>query len=77
MEINVLFLGVLAEVAGTHRKHYKGVTSFNDLIHRIEDDFPDLVNYKFRYALNNEITDQPPLLSDGDELVCLPPFAGG
>jgi sulfur-carrier protein len=77
MEINVLFFGVLAEVTGTHRKHYRGISSYGDLTHRIEDDFPEIVHYNFRIAVNNKIVNDDPLLREGDELAYLPPFAGG
>jgi molybdopterin synthase sulfur carrier subunit len=77
MEINVLFFGVLAEVTGTCRKHYREIESFGDLRHRIEDDFPEIVHYNFRIAVNNEIINNEPLLSTDDEIAYLPPFAGG
>jgi sulfur-carrier protein len=77
MEINVLFFGVLAEVTGTYHKHYRGIESFGDLRYRIEDDFPEIVHYNFRIAVNNEIINDDPLLSQGDEIAYLPPFAGG
>jgi molybdopterin synthase sulfur carrier subunit len=77
MEISVLFFGVLAEVAGTHRKHYRSIASFSDLKYRIEDDFPEIVHYNFRIAVNNRIINVDPLLSQGDEVAFLPPFAGG
>jgi sulfur-carrier protein len=77
MEISVLFFGVLAEVAGTHRKHYRSIKSFGDLKHRVEDDFPEIVHYNFRIAVNNKIVNEEPLLSQGDEIAYLPPFAGG
>lgn len=77
MEISVLFFGVLAEVAGTHLKHYRSINSFGDLKHRVEDDFPDIVHYNFRIAVNNKIVNEEPLLSHGDEIAYLPPFAGG
>jgi molybdopterin synthase sulfur carrier subunit len=77
MEIEVLFFGVLAEVTGTNRKHYRGVKSFGDLRHRIEDEFPGVIHYYFRIAVNNEIVNGEPMLSEGDEVACLPPFAGG
>lgn len=77
MEIHVLFFGVLSEVTGTHRKHYRGIESFGDLKHRIEDDFPEIVNYNFRIAVNNKIINEDPLLRQGDEVAYLPPFAGG
>ncbi len=77
MEINVIFFGVLTEVTGTHWKHYRDIKSFSDLKLRIEDDFPEIVHYNFRIAVNNEITDEDPVLNDNDEVAYLPPFAGG
>jgi sulfur-carrier protein len=77
MEINVLFFGVLAEITRTSHMHYRGIKSFGDLRHRVEDDFPEIVHYNFRIAVNNEIINDEPLLSPGDEIAYLPPFAGG
>jgi len=77
MEIEVIFFGVLTEVTGTHRKHYRGIESFNDLKHRIEDDFPNIIHYNFRIAVNNEISDDNPVLNANDTVAYLPPFAGG
>jgi molybdopterin synthase sulfur carrier subunit len=77
MDVSVLFFGVLAEVAGTHRKHYRGINSFSDLKHRVTDDFPEFVNYNFRIAVNNRIEEGDPLLRQDDEVAYLPPFAGG
>jgi sulfur-carrier protein len=77
MDISVLFFGVLAEVTGTHRKHYRDIKSFGDLKKRIEDDFPEIVHYNFRISVNNKITNEDPLLNHDDEVAYLPPFAGG
>lgn len=77
MEISVLFFGVLSEVAGVNKKHYRGISSYEDLRHRVEDDFPEFVHYNFRIAVNNTFVNQDPSLSDGDEVAYLPPFAGG
>ncbi len=77
MDINVIFFGVLTEVTGTSRKHYGNVKSFSDLRHRIEDDFPGIIHYNFRIAVNNEISDGEPVLKEADEVAYLPPFAGG
>ena len=77
MEIQVLFFGVLAEVTKTGFKHYHGVRSFGDLRLRIEDDFPEVVHYNYRIAINNEIINDEPVLHDGDEIALMPPFAGG
>ncbi len=77
MEINVLFFGVIAEITGMPRKVYFGIRSFDDLKHRLEDDFPEIVHYNFRYAVNSEIVSNNCDLKTGDEVACLPPFAGG
>ena len=77
MDISVLFFGVLFRVTGTSRKHYRDIKSFGDLKHRIWDEFPEIVHYNFRIAVNNKLVNEDPLLSPGDEVAYLPPFAGG
>jgi molybdopterin synthase sulfur carrier subunit len=77
MDISVLFFGVLAEVTGTSRKHYRDIKSFGDLKQRIMDDFPEIIHYSFRIAVNNKIVNEDPLLRQDDEVAYLPPFAGG
>ncbi|TFG44094.1 MAG: MoaD/ThiS family protein [Bacteroidia bacterium] len=77
MDISVLFFGVLAEVTGTRIKHYRDIKSFGDLKQRIGDDFPEIVHYNFRIAVNSKIINEDPLLSPGDIIAYLPPFAGG
>ncbi len=77
MEINVLFFGVLAEVAKTMFKHYRDVESFSDLMHRIQDEFPEMVHYNYRIAVNSEIVNEDPELKNMDEVAFMPPFAGG
>jgi len=77
MEIKVMFFGVLAEVTGTGFRHYNGITSFGDLRMRINDEFPVLFHYNYRIALNNEFCNEDPVLKDGDEIACIPPFSGG
>jgi molybdopterin converting factor small subunit len=77
MEVKVLFFGVLAEISGTGFKHYYGAKSMGDLMHRIQDDYPEIVHYNFRVSVNSEITDDDRLLKSGDEVALMPPFAGG
>jgi molybdopterin synthase sulfur carrier subunit len=77
MEIKVLFFGVLAEVTGTAFKHYRDVSSKKDLLIRIQDDFPEIVHYKYRISVNSEISDEDLLLKQDDEVAFMPPFAGG
>ena len=77
MKVNVLFFGVLAEIAGTDSRVYREVKSLGDLKLRIQDDFPEVVHYNFRISLNSEILNTDVSLNDGDEIALMPPFAGG
>ncbi len=77
MEIDVLFFGELADFTEMRRKHYTGIGSYSDLIHRIGDDFPGIEHYTYKIAVNRTIIIEDPLLLDGDELAFMPPFAGG
>ena len=77
MQVKVLFFGVLADVTGTNCKHFRDVNSIGDLKLRIHHDFPEVVHYSYRISLNNVLTDNDPLLTDGDEVALMPPFAGG
>ena len=77
MEVKVLFFGILTEVAGTGIKHYLDAKSIEDLMIRIQDDFPEIANYNFRISLNNEIINNDRELKNGDEIAMMPPFAGG
>jgi sulfur-carrier protein len=77
MKIKVLFFGVLSEVAQTGIKFYDDVKSIEHLKQRITDDFPEIVHYKFKISLNNELINGDKLLNNNDEVAFLPPFAGG
>jgi len=72
-----LFFGVLAEVTNTGFKHYRDIKSYNDLKLRIQDEFPEIVHYNYRIALNSELINEDPELKNEDEIAFLPPFAGG
>jgi len=75
MKISVCFFGILAELTQTNFKHYNNVGSLNDLILRIKDDFPVIVNYEYRILINSEIPAKDYMLADGDEVTLVPPLA--
>ena len=77
MEVRVLFFGVLVDVTGTSLKSYRDVKSVSDLMFRVKDEFPEIVHYNYRISVNNHMADNDPILSDGDEIALMPPFAGG
>ena len=77
MQVKVLFFGVLCDVTGTCYKTYSEVKTVEDLKHRIQDDFPEIVHYDYRISINNEFINSDVTLKDNDEAAFLPPFAGG
>jgi molybdopterin synthase sulfur carrier subunit len=77
MQVKVLFFGVLTDVTGTVVRHYNEVASTDELIFMIETDFPAIAHYTYRIARNNEFITGNVLLSNGDEIAIMPPFAGG
>jgi sulfur-carrier protein len=77
MEIRVLFFGVLTTVTGMSFRIYQDIKSFDHLKQAIGDDFPEINNYSYLIAVNNEIINSDPELNDGDEVALMPPFAGG
>jgi molybdopterin converting factor small subunit len=77
MEVTVLFYGILAEVTGGRIKTYNSVSSYGDLMLRLRDDFPELQFYNYRTCINNTIVDGEASISEGDEVILLPPFCGG
>ena len=77
MIIQVQFYGLLAELAGVRAKTYMDVSSFNDLRLRIQDDFPEIIHYNYRYCQNGTFIIEEATLADGDVISLLPPFYGG
>jgi molybdopterin synthase sulfur carrier subunit len=67
----------LAEVTKTNFKHYRDITSYDDLRLRIQDEFPEIIHYNYRIALNNALINEDPELKNEDEIAFMPPFAGG
>lgn len=73
----VFFFGVLSDVAGTHLKHYNNASTVKGLLLLVESDFPEIVHYDYRIAVNNEFCEGDLPLSENDEVSLMPPFAGG
>jgi molybdopterin converting factor small subunit len=58
-------------------KHYRDIASYSDLMFRIRDEFPEIIHYNYRIAVNSEMVNEDPELKNFDEVVFMPPFAGG
>ena len=75
-KIKVLFFGSLSDVSGRSELAYEAIDTVG-LKESLEKTYPNLSNYTFRIALNQEIVSDNQKLSDNDVVALMPPFAGG
>lgn len=77
MSIRVKLFGLLADVVGKSEIHFQNVNDTNSLKEKIISDFPDMKKHSFVLAVCKQIIKGNHFLKNGDEVVLLPPFAGG
>lgn len=77
MKTDILFFGILAEVAGTDSINVKDQPDLKHLTELVLKKFPEIRHYNYRISVNRVLIDGNPNLNDGDEVAFLPPFAGG
>ncbi|RYF90133.1 MAG: MoaD/ThiS family protein [Chitinophagaceae bacterium] len=76
MSIEVLFFGRLVEIAGNSIT-VAGVQSTDELLQRLEQDYPKLSTEKYIVALNKNMIDSNMPLTAGSTVALLPPYSGG
>ncbi|MEZ4886346.1 MAG: MoaD/ThiS family protein [Chitinophagales bacterium] len=78
MKVNVLFWGVLTDVAQTKMIAVQDIQQIGLLRKQLLNLYPKLASYTHHIAVNQEIVhDDDFVLKDGDEVALLPPYAGG
>jgi molybdopterin converting factor subunit 1 len=84
MVITVRFFAVLKKIIGKDVLHLNingHHMTLKDLLDRLEQDIPSLRSTlregRTLIAVNQETAQEDTLISDGDEVAFLPPFAGG
>ncbi len=78
MQVNVLFWGVLTDVAQTKSIAVQNIQEVGALKQQLLQQYPKLAAYTHHIAVNQEIVhDDDFVLKDGDEVALLPPYAGG
>lgn len=83
--ITIRYYGMAQDIAGAHVEKTEWIGSLKDLLDNLYKKHPTLNNNKIRISYNLRILNQDQLISegskiiinDGDEIVFLPPFAGG
>lgn len=79
MTVTILYFALLREQRGLDREQI-AVTQETaaDLYKRLQNQFAfTLPSHFVKYAINGEFVDQMTMLHDGDEVVFVPPVAGG
>ena len=78
MKLNVKYFGMIAEWAGSENGQldFSG-TSVAELRSQIEKRIPGLTNASYQIAVNHVIASDDAVITLGDEIAILPPFAGG
>ena len=78
MKLNVKYFGMIAEWAGSENGQldFSG-TSVAELRSQIEKRIPGLSSASYQIAVNHVIVSDDAVITLGDEIAILPPFAGG
>ncbi|NBS16622.1 MAG: MoaD/ThiS family protein [Gammaproteobacteria bacterium] len=77
MQVNVIFFGVLSDVVGKNMLTIQDTDNMADLKSKLIISYPDLKDYTFRMAVNQQMVEDNHLLFDNDLVAVMPPFAGG
>ncbi len=78
MKLNIKYFGMIAEWAGTENGEldFSG-TSVAELRAEVEKRIPGLNSASYQIAVNHVIAAEDTIITLGDEIAILPPFAGG
>lgn len=75
--INVVFFGVLAELANASELMFENINHTDELTEQLITRFPEFKKHALLIALNNTIVKQNTELKNGDTVSVMPPFSGG
>ncbi|MFT4545350.1 MAG: molybdopterin synthase sulfur carrier subunit [Bacteroidia bacterium] len=78
MKVEVKYFGAIAEWAGCQQVQldFDGI-NVSDLINMLEKQISGLNSTSYQVAINHVIANDDQVISLGDEIAFLPPFAGG
>jgi molybdopterin synthase sulfur carrier subunit len=77
MRINVLLFGRLADITGKATISVENVADTDELVHQLQDSFPELSDLKYLVAVDREVIKENRKLHENMTVALLPPFSGG
>lgn len=75
--ITVLTFGVIKDILGKSDFEMTGISSTEELKHKLENEFPKLKNINYALAVNRKTVVASAPLEEGATVALLPPFSGG
>lgn len=77
MKQKIRLFGALTDVAGTDRLEIEPLPDTASLLELLLLHYPELRNYQFVVAVDNNIISENELLTEASCVSLLPPFSGG
>jgi molybdopterin synthase sulfur carrier subunit len=77
MKVKILFFGILQEASGKQEMILNDINDSDTLQNQLKSLIPDIKDFTFRLAINEEFIDSNCTLKEGDIVAVIPPFAGG
>ena len=77
MSIKILAFGIISEVIGVDEIILENLIDSEALKTHLLKTYPQLRNYTFQIAINQNILDGKQKLHENDTVALMPPFAGG
>jgi molybdopterin synthase sulfur carrier subunit len=77
MAISILIFGHLTDITGTDRISLPGIADTTSLINELNDQYPELMNVKYRIAVDKKIITGNVAINEHSTIALMPPFSGG
>lgn len=77
MKVKIDKYGIIRDVLPPDQWEIQKPVTLGTLIDDLIKEYPDLAKYKYVVAVNDELAGRKKKISDGDQVIFIPPFAGG
>ncbi len=77
MQVKIIIFGQLADITGTDNLSFENVKNTDELISRLQTDYPALHKAKFAIAVDKKMVKENTALNNNNTVALLPPFSGG
>lgn len=75
--MTIKIFGQLNDIVESNLIQMNNVADTDELLQQLQLKYPDLINAKFKIAVNRSIIQSNTILQQDAEIALLPPFSGG